>query len=106
MRYVPLPVKQDPSDQVVDLKGDNAIQISMGATGLDQSVTPAQQTYGGPLRIAVGEGGVIELVQNGDFEAVSNWALGVRGKPAFRVSTGSDPSTLVIDVASPLPSTR
>ncbi len=100
VRYVPLPVKMDPSDQVVALQGDNAIQISMGATGTDQSANPPQQTYTGPTRLSVTGGTVIELVQIGDFEAVSNWAIGVHGKPVFRVSAGSSPSTLVIEVAS------
>ena len=100
VRYVPLPVKQDPSDQVVALQGDNAIQISMGATGTDQSANPPTKTYSGPTRLSVTGGTVIELVQTGDFEAVSNWAIGVRAKPAFRVSVGVSPSTLVIEVAS------
>ncbi len=99
VRYVTLPVKQDPSDQVVELQGDNAIPISMGATGIEQSVNPPKQTYSGPTRLPVSRGAVIELVQTGDFEAVSNWAIGVRDKPAFRVSTGSNPSTLVIEIA-------
>lgn len=101
VRYVPLPVKQDPSDQVVAVQGDNVLQVSMGATGIDQSANPPHQTYTGPLRIQVGRGSVIELVQSGDFEAVSNWVIGVRGKPTFRVSAEANPARLVIDVASP-----
>ena len=62
---------------------------------------PARETYSGPLRLAIGTGAVIELVQTGDFEAVSNWAVGIRGQPPFRVSTESNPSRLIIDIASP-----
>lgn len=101
VRYVPLPVTEDPSDLPVVLQGDSALQLSMGATGVDQTVSPPVQTYTGAGRIAVGTGSVIELVQSGDFEAVSNWTIGVRGRPPFRVSTESDPAQLVIDIASP-----
>jgi hypothetical protein len=100
VRYVPLPVRQDPSDQVVELQGDNAIQISIGATGLDQSQNPPVQTYAGSQRIVVGNGSVRELVQIGDFEAVMNWVVGVQGKPEFRVSVVQNPPQLVIEIAA------
>ncbi len=101
VRYVPLPITEDPSDLPVQLQGDHAIQISMGATGTDQTESPVRQSYTGPTRLAVGTGAVLELVQNGDFEAVSNWVLGTNGQPPFRVTTESNPDRLVIDVASP-----
>ncbi len=100
VRYVPLPVRQDPSDQVVELQGDNAIQISIGATGLDQSQNPPVQTYAGSQRIVVGSGAVRELVQIGDFEAVMNWVIGVQGTPEFRVSIEQNPPQLVIEIAA------
>ena len=100
VRYVPLPVRQDPSDQVVELQGDNALQISFGGTGLDQSQNPPVQTYAGSQRIVVGAGAVRELVQIGDFEAVMNWVIGVQGTPEFRVSAQQNPSQLVIEIAA------
>ncbi len=100
VRYVPFPVTEDPSDLPVVLGGDNAIQVSMGATGVDQSGYPARQVYTGPLRIAVGTGSVVEVVQTGDFEAVLSWAIAVLGEPPFRVSAETNPARLVIDVAS------
>jgi hypothetical protein len=100
VRYVPLPVKQDPSDNTVVLQGDSALQVSLGATGIDQSVTPSKQTYTAPQRIAVDGGAVTEVVQTGDFEAVSNWVIGVRGKPDFRVTAQSGPARLVIDIVT------
>ncbi len=100
VRYVPLPVKQDPSDLAVVLPGDSALQISFGGTGLDQSTNPATQTYTGPQAINVEGGVVLKLVQIGDFEAVSNWAVGVRGRPAFKVSMASNPARLIIEVVS------
>lgn len=100
VRYVPLPVRQDPSDQVVELQGDKAIQISFGGTGLDQSQNPPVQTYTGPQRIVVGSGAVRELVQIGDFEAVMNWVIGVQGTPEFRVSVEQNPSQLIVEIAA------
>ena len=101
VRYVPLPVKQDPSDNTVVLPGDSALQVSLGATAIDQSVTPPKQTYTGPQRLAFNGGVVTEVVQTGDFEAVSNWAIGVHGKPNFRVTAQSAPARLVIDIVTP-----
>lgn len=100
VRYVPLPVRQDPSDQVVELQGDKAIQISFGGTGLDQSQNPPVQTYTGSQRIVVGSGAVRELVQIGDFEAVMNWVIGVQGTPQFRVMVEQNPPQLVIEIAA------
>lgn len=103
VRYVALPVTQDPSDLPIALQGDAALQISFGATGLAQTVDPPVPAYSGPLRIAVGGGSIIEMVQTGDFEAVSNWTIGVIGTPAFRVTTALNPARLIVDVASPQP---
>ena len=100
VRYVPLPITEDPSDLPVSLQGDSAIQVTVGATGLDQSQTPARQTYQGPYRLKGAAGSVVELTQTGDFEAVLNWAIGVRGRPTFRVTTDSNPNRLIVDVAS------
>jgi hypothetical protein len=100
VRYVPLPVKQDPSDLEVVLPGDSALQISFGGTGLDQSTNPPTQTYTGPQVINAEGDAVLKLVQLGDFEAVSNWAVAVRGKPAFKVSMASNPARLIIEVVS------
>lgn len=100
MRYVAPPVKQDPSDQVVELQGDHANQIRMGATSTDQSTNPSTKPYTGPTRLSLTGGAVIEVVQTGDVEPVSNWAIGVLGQPVFAVSTDAAPTVLVIEVAS------
>jgi spore germination protein GerM len=102
LRYVELPVTFDPSDLPVALQGDSALQISMAATGLDMTGPSVLPTYAGPFRITLGKGSIIELVQTGDFEAVLNWTAGLRGKPPFRVAQLTNPSRLVIDVASEL----
>ena len=39
VRYVPLPVRQDPSDQVVELQGEKAIQISLAVLALTSRKT-------------------------------------------------------------------
>ena len=101
MGYVPLPVTADGSGEPVSLAGQSALQVTMGATGLDVSSNPPRETYTGPRRIPGGGGAVQELVQTGDFEAVLTWAIGVDGKPEFRVSTLTAPPRLVIDIASP-----
>lgn len=99
VRYVDLPVTQDPSDLPVALQGDNALQITMSATGVDLSSDPFREVYSGLRRIE-GVGSVIEVVQTGDFEALMTWVVGVKGKPEFRVSTSTNPATLMVDIAS------
>jgi hypothetical protein len=100
VRYVSLPVTQDPSDLPVAIQGDSVLQISMGATGLDQSLDPPQQTFTGPYRLKGQGGSVVELTETGDFEAVLNWVVGVRGQPQFRVITDANPNRLIVDIAS------
>ncbi len=92
VRYVPLPVTADGSGAPVALAGESALQITMGATSFDGTATPPRETYAGPRRITGAGGPIRELVQTGDFEAVLNWAIGVTGKPAFRVDALHQPA--------------
>ena len=40
----------------------------------------------------------MQLVQGGDFEALSTWFLGLDGGGCYRVFTLTSPSRLVIDI--------
>jgi hypothetical protein len=40
------------------------------------------------------------VVETGDFEGVLNWVIGVRTRPAFKVTTLPNPTRVVVDVAS------
>jgi hypothetical protein len=55
-------------------------------------------TYGGSTTFEPGFNRLVELIEGGDFEAVSTWYLGLEGAGCYRVLTLADPSRLVIDV--------
>lgn len=99
VRYVSPPIKEDPSDQPVAVAGDAVLAVRMEpASGVDLGGSGYRETYTGPSRIPGPGGEITEVVRTGDFEAVLNWAIGLRERVDFRVSTLTSPSRLVIDV--------
>ena len=107
VRYITPPLTNAASGEAIDLLGDNVLEISTPGSGTDNLSSPPRQMYTGPTRIGIVTtgGSVVELVQNGDFEGVLNWGVGVSGKPIFRVSSACLASTntcsLIIEIASP-----
>jgi hypothetical protein len=93
------PFTQDPSGLPLDVAGDAFLILVMhGATG----VTPdGVMTYHGQTEFAPGFLTLIELEQAGDFEAVSEWVLGMTGPACHRLFTLDSPSRLVIDLQHP-----
>jgi Sporulation and spore germination/Immunoglobulin-like domain of bacterial spore germination len=101
VQYGTKPLHADPSDLVVELPGQNAIVVRMAmASGSDSTATPYKTTYTRPAAIPTGYPVIAGLANIGDFEAVLTWAIGVMTKPAFKVTTLTNPPRLVIDVAS------
>ena len=97
--YVDPPVREDGSGNVVTVAGGAFLGIRMTpASGVDLSGPEVVETYVGPDRIPVGAGGVEELVETGDFEAVLTWVVGVAGRQPFAVGVLQDPLRLVVDV--------
>jgi hypothetical protein len=99
--YATGPVTQDGSGATVPIKGDNALVVRMvHASGVDLSVVPSKPTYTG-VNVIPGSGTpIVEVHKVSDFEAVLTWAIGVSGKPAFRVSTLTGPPRVVVDLAA------
>jgi hypothetical protein len=90
------PLYADPSRLVMVVAGSAFLRITMhGATKLspDDSLT-----YSGPTDFKPGFNRLAQLIEGGDFEAVSTWYLGLNGAGCFRVLTFPDPSRLVIDI--------
>jgi hypothetical protein len=56
-------------------------------------------TYGGPRRIDVGVGSVVQLLIIEDFEANLWWAIGLTGEKPFRVGTLAGPPRVFVDIA-------
>ena len=90
------PLTRDPSGLPMTVAGSTFLAIVLqGGT----AVTPdGTSTYSGPSDFTPNLARVAQLVQAGDFEAVSSWYVGLTGTACVRVLTLADPSRLVIDI--------
>lgn len=90
------PFSRDASGLPLEVKGNAFWRLTMhGATKL----SPAGGiTYTGPTNFDPGYPQLIDLVEGGDFEAVSTWYLGLQGDRCVRVLELGGPSRLVIDI--------
>jgi hypothetical protein len=90
------PLTQDPSGLPLDVKGNVFWQLVMqGGT----KVSPTGPvTYDGDTDFTPGFPKLVELIEGGDFEAVSTWYFGLRSASCVRVITLAAPSRLVIDI--------
>jgi hypothetical protein len=90
------PLLKDPSDLPLDVEGNAFWQLVMqGGT----RVSPAGvETYDGKTDFMPGFVQLTELIEGGDFEAVSTWYFGLESEACVRVLTLTDPSRLVFDV--------
>jgi hypothetical protein len=90
------PLYADPSGLPVDVSGTKFLRVVMnGGT----KVTPAGGvTYAGPTNFEPDFDQLAQLIEAGDFEAVSTWYLGLKTGGCIRVLTLPDPSRLVIDI--------
>jgi hypothetical protein len=96
IKAVLAPLYADPSDLPVDVTGTNFLQVVMT---FGTKVTPAGgTTYSGPTNFEPDFDQLAQLIEAGDFEAVSTWYLGLKGDGCIRVLTLADPSRLVIDI--------
>jgi hypothetical protein len=101
VQYVEPPVRADGSGDEVAVAGDAVLLVRMEpALDADLSQESAPPTYTGPTRFSPDTAAIVELVRIGGFEAVLTWAIGVDGKPPFRVTRLQDPARLVIDVST------
>jgi hypothetical protein len=100
VQYVERPIIADPSGEEVSVTGDAILAVRLSwASGYDLT-GDLGQVYTGSKWLPVGYPAIQELVETGDFEAVLNWVIGVRTRPAFKVTTLTDPARVVIDIAS------
>lgn len=90
------PYTEDPSGLPIEVAGDAAWQlVILGGT----RVTPDYETtYDGPFDFERDFEKLVELVEAGDFEAVSTWYIGLSGESCARILTLDEPTRLVIDI--------
>jgi len=90
------PLTADPSGMEIDVEGTAFWSLVLhGGTrvNLDGSMS-----YDGRTDITPDFPALAELVEAGDFEAVSSWYIGLHEATCARVLTLTDPSRLVIDI--------
>ena len=99
VRYAEGPVIASGSGEEVEVGGDGVLAIRLEpATGYDlDAQTPS---YDGADRLTGDTTNVVELVRVGDFEAVLEWAAGVRATSSYEVTTLDDPVRVVVDVTA------
>lgn len=90
------PFYRDPSGLPLDVAGAAFLKVTMNHAS---KVAPAGGiTYTGPTSFEPGFDQLRQLVEGGDFEAVSTWYLGLDPGGCIRVLTLAAPSRLVIDI--------
>jgi hypothetical protein len=90
------PYTEDPSGLPIEVEGASVLQLVMiGATRFDEDYEP---TYDGPTELAPGFDRLVNLVESGDFEAVSSWYIGLTGDACVRVLALDGPDRLVVDI--------
>ena len=100
--YADRPPTASGSGEVVPVEGAAVLLVRMEpASGVDLNDPQATPTYTGPDRVTGDTTVVTEVVRTGDFEANLDWAIGLREEVPFLVSTLSNPSRVVIDLAAP-----
>jgi hypothetical protein len=90
------PFYADPSGLEVKVSGTAFLKLTMH--GASTVAPDGAVTYSGSTDFKPAFSRLAELVEGGDFEAVSTWYLGLHGGACLRVLTLTDPARLVIDV--------
>lgn len=100
--YLDGPPREDGSGDEVAVEGGRILSVRMSpASGVILGSDSFTQTYTGPDRITAASGGAVtEVVQLGDFESQSTWAIGTTEGQRFKVTTLSGPTRLVVDVVN------
>lgn len=90
------PFYADPSGLPIDVTGTAFLRVVMtGGT----KVSPAGgTTYAGPTHFEPDFDQLAQLIEGGDFEAVSTWYVGLGTKSCVRVFTLAGPARLVVDI--------
>ncbi len=92
------PFTQDPSGRALDVMGSSFLRLTM--RGGTKQTLEGTSAYDGPTDFDPGFPTLVDLVEGGDFEAVSTWYLGLTRESCVRVISLTDEGAprLVIDV--------
>ncbi len=90
------PFIADPSGQPLTVQGNAFLRITLrGATKMTDA---GDSSYSGQRNFALTFPVLVNLVEGGDFEAVSTWYAGLSRASCLRVSSLTEPDRLVVDV--------
>ena len=93
------PPRESGSGNPIEVAGDRILHLTLiGGTKLTEDF---ELSYDGPTEFRPGSPQLVELIEGGDFEAVSDWYAGIDGDPCLRVFELDDPLRLVIDLEHP-----
>ena len=90
------PFYADPSGLELEVAGSAFLKVTMH--GASKVSPDGGVTYSGSTNFEPGFDQLVQLIEGGDFEAVSTWYLGLDGGGCIRVLTLSAPTRLVIDI--------
>jgi hypothetical protein len=90
------PLYEDGSGLEMDVAGTAFLKVTMH--GASRVSPEGGITYDGSTDFKPSFDQLVELIEGGDFEAVSTWYLGLNSRDCYRVFTLADPFRLVIDV--------
>jgi hypothetical protein len=90
------PFTEDPSGLPLEVEGAYAWQIVLN--GGTKMTPEGASSYAGSTDFTPDFDKLVELVEGGDFEAVSTWYVGMSGSSCIRVLALDDPARLVIDI--------
>jgi hypothetical protein len=90
------PLYADGSGLEIDVAGTAFLKVTMH--GASRVSPDGGVTYGGSSNFEPAFDRLLQLIQGGDFEAVSTWYLDLDGGGCIRVLTLAAPSRLVIDI--------
>jgi hypothetical protein len=93
------PLLADPSGMEMDVEG--SASWSLVLQGGTRVTVDGEMSYDGPTDFTPDFPVLAELVEAGDFEAVSSWYIGLHRPTCARVLTLADPARLVIDIEQP-----
>jgi hypothetical protein len=79
----------DASGRPIQVGGSTAAQLTL-RNATDVAPSPAQD-------LKPGYPALVEVREVGNFEAVNNWALGLKGTGCYRLQVLTSPARLVID---------
>lgn len=90
------PFSGDPSGLPLDVAGNAFLRITFD--GGTRMMPDGSASYAGPTSFEPGFDELVQLIEGGDFEAVSTWYAGLSTDPCIRVLALTDPARLVIDI--------